>query len=487
MGELQEKGALWFNLYREWMQSEHGDDEALMTSLRYLADSGSQATGAAQRLSTAYDEFYGTAGRLKDLARKDAAGAQRRYPWAPPNIASLLGTARPKTFDELVEHGAGGPWTPVFRAWLAAQRPFAEAAGWFDWMLQNNTRADEWRRHLDPTVKEFADEIGLLKSALRDIHGNKLERSARQAGDLLTEAAQTAAELAQGAALAGGQPNAPVGARQPVQPAQRAPSGGAAQQTPGAPAPATAQPTPRAAAPARSQVPAGVRRQLVAAMPLLTAAPNLTGWAEWLAGRFSSFGGTLAEEAAGLNGYKQLVEGDATDVAEQLTAASEQLTRATDDELFATLAAVRAAVFRLAWDVDLGYPSNYGGWPHQRVAVVVQALMEAQSACLRYAGGLALYRLATDIDRVYDSAAALLDTALQVIAAQVPGYEVDDGAEAWSTHEVVGAKAQLGELTQLVAQWAGEQPAAEEDQATLDEAAYASFGIPYEHLQQLAR
>ena len=107
-------------LYREWMHAEHGGDEALMTSLQYLTDGGSQAASGAPQLSAASDEFYGTAGRWKDLARKGEAEARRRYPWAPKGISSLLGNARPKTFDELLEQGADGPWTPVFRAWLAA-------------------------------------------------------------------------------------------------------------------------------------------------------------------------------------------------------------------------------------------------------------------------------------------------------------------------------------------------------------------------------
>ena len=227
-----------------------------------------------------------------------------------------------------------------------------------------------------------------------------------------------------------------------------------------------------------------VKAQLQLASPLVAKAAELGRWLAWLAPRFTIFGGYLGEEADNLHGYRQLVDGDGAQLGQALQAAQGALGQGTG-AVFAGLAALRNAVYALAWHVDLGYQNYYGGWPHQRLGAVAQAVSEAGSPRLCHEAGTVLAHLAGDVDQVYGVAAGLLDIALQVITAQVPGYDGQDSAQPWGTHEVVGARAELSAIAQTAAGLAGHE-ADEEDEASLEQACQASFGIPYLTFDQVA-
>src|SRR5205814_6301463 len=116
-----------------------------------------------------------------------------------------------------------------------------------------------------------------------------------------------------------------------------------------------------------------------------------------------------------LQGYKALVDGDAAYLGAQMATLADHVARSDDATLFALLSTMRGAVYRLAWNVDLAYPNYYGGWPHQRLWDVVQAISGSGSTQQRYAGGRALYGLLADIETMYDGASGLLDVAKQVV------------------------------------------------------------------------
>jgi hypothetical protein len=237
----------------------------------------------------------------------------------------------------------------------------------------------------------------------------------------------------------------------------------------------------------RSQVPQHVQRQVQLAGPLLQLTPGYLGWVDYAAQRFAHFGGALSERAGGLHQYKALIEGDAGYLAQQIQVLAEHLHGSDDATLFALLSTFRAAVYRLAWNVDLGFQSYFGGWPHDPFWGLVSAIEGADSAKLRYAAGRALFGLVGDVKTLYDSAAGLLDVTKQIVDAQVPGYQIDDGAVPWGTHQVVLAKDEVSGLADTFAAWAGQEPQAEdEDETAADQAAQYTFGMPYESLLQLA-
>jgi hypothetical protein len=143
-------------------------------------------------------------------------------------------------------------------------------------------------------------------------------------------------------------------------------------------------------------------------------------------------------------------------------------------------------VYRLAWNVDLGFQTYYGGWPHEHLAHVVETIRQSESAEFRFAGGRAVYALATDLQNMYDSAVAVLDAAKAMLDEKVPGYEIDDGYQPWDTHEVVGAKTALASILSAASSWAGEQPPESEDHSAADQAAMSAFGLGYHDLLQIA-
>lgn len=479
--ELLGKDRLWVRLYRDWLQSYH---PPYLEGVAFLDKSKAELIESTKRLGQSYPTFYKAAGDLKDAVRKGPA-ALARFPWAPSDAASLLGDARPKNFDAMVEEGAGSPWVRAYRGWLADKQPFAGAETWLDWVLNHGSDTETWEQALDPTVEAFADEIGRLKDRLRETHGNKAQRIGRQIGEaaewvntvgerggLIGAAQQTLTGRPAGgggSAAGAGATSAPAGAR----------PAGAAGAAAGAAAPAAAA-EPDAKAAGRS-----VRAQVMLCDSIIAQATDLSRWVAWLADRFAAFGGSLGEEATNLRGYKQLIDRDAAFLQQQASAAAARL-QAGREELFTRLGKVRDAVYTLAWDIDLGYTNYYGGWPHSRIAVIEQELAAAGSAKLRFESSRLLHGLTGEVGGVYDVASALLDNALELIATEIPGYEDQDSAQVWGTHEVVGASAELAGLAQLAAQWASEQPADDEDEATTDAAANAAFGVPYQSFQQFA-
>jgi hypothetical protein len=471
--ELLGKDRLWMQLYMDWLHATKPDYDA---GLKYLLNSKTRRVEYSARLQQSYPDFYKAAGRLKDAVRKNAAAARTEFPWAPANAAGLLGDARPRNFEDLADGGSGSSWVAAYRGWLEQEEPFDSAAAWLDWLLGQEQSAQEWKRELDPTVEAFAHDIGRLKERLRETHGNRAQRAFRQVGEAVDEVNR----FAQRAGFI--DPSQPVsGDRAPAgqQPMAQRPAG----QQPAGQRPAGQRPpTP----PRRSTARPGVQKNISQAVPLIAGATELGRWVGWLGGRFTACGGVLAQETANLQAYQQLIERDGGSLREQVTAARDQLAAGSDDVLFRRLGAVRDAVYSLAWNVDLAYQNYYGGWPHQRVGTAIQALEGAGPVQLRSAVSGMLTRLLAEVDSIYEAASSVLDVALTAITEEVPGYPGEDSAQVWGAHEMVGARAELAALSQQAGAWAGEQPAADEDEDTLDAAAQAAFGLSYQSLVQAA-
>jgi hypothetical protein len=533
IGELLGKRRLWLELYRDWLG---GYNPAYLDGLAYLSGGQAREVEYAGRLGDAYPAFYRAAGQLKDwLKSHRGADPRARFRWVSGDPAGLLGEARPGDFDALRGQGQKSPWVVLYRGWLASEQPFGHAEDWLDWLLEQGSGRESWERALAPTVEAFGHDIGRLKERLRETHGNKAERVGRR----VAEAAERVGLLqpgqepgGHGAGGGAGGPGAGGGAGGPGAGGQPAGGGaghgaggrvagargvggagqGAGSRQPGAGGQGGAgagQPgagvgqsgagvgqsgagvgqsgagvgqSGAGAGNAAAAVAQQVQAQAQLAAPLVAKASELGRWLGWLAPRFTIFGGYLGEESDNLHGYRQLVDGDGTRLAQVLPEVQESLGQGRD-AMFAALAGLRSAVYALAWNVDLGCQNYYGGWPHQRLATVAQAVSEAGSAQLCHEAGTVLRHLAADVDQVYGVASGLLDVALQVVTAQVPGYR--DAIEVWGTHEVVGARAEVSALAQLAAGLAGHEPG-QEDQAHLEQACQASFGIPYLTFGQIA-
>ncbi len=497
--ELLGKSRLWLDLYRDWLQSYNA---SYVDGLNYLTGSKAQQVEYGRRLSDAYPGFYAAAGALKDWVKKAGRGADAsaQFPWVSGDPGRLVGDARPKDFEALVELGQKSDWMTLFRGWLAHEQPFDHAENWLDWVLEQGSGGESWQQALDPTVEAFAHDIGRLKDRLRETHGNAAERvgdAAERPGpvegqpggtqDRPGTGASGRPEARAGAQHGGGQAGAQHGGGQGG--AQHGGGQAAGAARPGAGQQAAARPgatQPAAAAPReRSTASHQVEGLVHTATPLVAKATELSRWVSWLAQRFAVCGGQLAEEANNLRGYQQLLDRDGPYVNQQGIAVRNALTH-EDGVLFEQLAGLRNAVYGLAWDVDLGYPNYYGGWPHHRLSVVGNAVNDAGSPTLCHEAGLVLGHLTEGLDSVYAMASALLDVALEVISTQIPGYEGEDSAEPWGTHEVTGARTELSGVAQLAAALAAHEPDDDEDQADLDQACRASFGIPYLNLNQLA-
>jgi hypothetical protein len=481
INELLRKNKLWIDLYRDWLREYNS---SYLDGLDFLTSSKGQVIEYTKRFGQSYSTFYKAAGELKDAARKGPA-ALARFPWAPSDTAALLGDARPRTFEALVDEGADSSWARVYRAWATANPPFGNADAWLDWVLGQGTAAETWEQALDPTVEAFADEIGRLKDRLRETHGNKAQRIGRQVG----EAADWVNTLGERGGLIGVATGRGAGPAQPgvAAPAAAAPAAkpaaGAAKPAAGGPGAGAVQ--PGAAAVNGNAAGGAVRSQLVLVAPIVSQAAELSRWSGWLAGRFAAVGGTLGAEATNLQGYQQMIDRDSAYLAQQAGAAQARL-QAKPEELFTRLGKVRDAVYTLAWDVDLGYQNYYGGWPHTRIGDVEQSLQSAGSAQLCFTASRVLHRLVSDVSGVYDVASALLDNALDLLATEIPDYDGYDSAQTWGTHEVVGARGELAALSQVAVQWAGQPPAEAEDTATTDQAANSVLGMAYADFEQVA-
>ena len=81
----------------------------------------------------------------------------------------------------------------------------------------------------------------------------------------------------------------------------------------------------------------------------------------------------------------------------------------------------------------------------------------------------------------------VLDIAQELVHARIPGYDRQDGAQPWASHEVIKARAELGQIAQRVYQWAQAEPAGEQDSGTLDHEAQTVFGIGYDALVAAAQ
>lgn len=474
---LFDKAGIWLQLMHDWVGAKHADH---VEGLNYISKSQTDAAGYTAQLTAAYQEFYGVAGRMKDFARKDPRGVRERYRWAPADAKALLGEARPKTFEALLDEGPTAPWYGVFLAWLVDREPFEKAAQWLPWLVGLESQTAGWMTSINAIMPAFVEEIELLKKALRDNEGTMgtASRRLRQVGEAVGE---VKTKLDQGVDKVMKMPLVPGGEAPKKQtapePKKDAPPPVKKQLPPAKKAPPPVPP--------RSKVPGYIGKQLGLATPLLEKAADYTGWVSWLSGRFGGFGGGLGQQAGTLMQYKGMVEEDILYVTQQTTALATHLRTGDDATLFALLAAYRGAVYRLAWNIDLALRNQLAGWPHDCMWDIVGAVGNSTSAQLRFDGGRALHRLLSDIESVYDRAAGVLDIAKQIVDDnEIPGYVVQDGAEPWSVHQVVMAKDEVAGLLAQAGELAGQQPQEEEDVALVDEAALQTFGVPHQNLLQ---
>jgi len=528
--ELWEKSPLWKTMYRDWLAAHN---PSYVEGLNSISTIEVRLKEYTDRFERAYPEFYKAAGELKDAVRKNEAAARQRFPWAPPNARAMLGDARPKDFEALTAHGHDGSWVTAFQGWLRAHPPFGDADAWFDWVLMRGG-GEAWEKELSAGFEQCVKEVGRLKDELRKREGaaGTARRMARQAGEHIGEAKakfdervehiankevsfgvvdDVAGSFSAGVRAGsrqhqqqqhgnqpqqGNQPRQQGTGQQPGQqrpgqqrPGQQRPGQQRTGQQPGQQHGTQQRPTAKKAPPVppRSEVPRHVQQQVRLAFPLLDNAPNYVSQVDYVAGRFAGFGGELASVAESLRAYKGMVEADAAYVGQQVQTVAAHFTGSDDAALFALLSTMRAAVYRLAWNVDLGFQSYYGGWPHQHLWRVAQNIDSSGSAHLRFAGGRAIYVLTNDLLRLYDGAAALLDITKKVIDHQVPGYQIDDGAVPWGTHQVVLAKDEMSGLSGLTAAWASDPPGDHDDpNATQpDEETMRAFGMAYQDLLQV--
>jgi hypothetical protein len=515
--ELLGKKRLWLDLYRDWLTSHNS---GYLPGLEYMTGSKGNQDEYNARFRRAYPQFYEAAGQLKDAVRRTRDGnATVRFPWAPPDARPLLGHARPSDFDALMELDPTNHWVQVFKVWLEQNPPFEHAASWLDWLLEQGRSGESWVQALDPTVEAFAEEIGRLKKRMSETHGTSGQRFAQRVQDAGERVGLLDPDLRPGGSAAGrggGGQQRPGGggAARPGQPATNRPGGGAAGGGAAAGGAAAGGAAGRPGSPGARTTPGGAAGRAApvgaagvagaagrgapsraaqstavphaealdhAATPLVAKATELSRWVAWLSTRFAVVGGHLAQEAANLQGYQQLIDRDGAALADQLRQLRRGLAGSTTGAIHAKIAGVRNAVFTLAWNVDLGYTSYYGGWPHHSIGLAAQALNNAGSPQLCVEAGQILRRLAGDVESIYTMASGLLDIALQVITTPIPEYTGEDSAEAWGTHEVMGAQAELSGITQLVNGWPQEVED-DEDQADLNHAAQAAFGVPYQNL-----
>ena len=505
--ELRGKSRLWQQMYRDWLESYNS---SYVQGWTYLTGSQAQSAEAKARLRRSYPTFYKAAGDLKDAVRKRPANVAAQFPWAPSDPQSLLGDARPKDIDELLEPGTSAKWADAFRSWLGTTTPADQA--WFDWVRSEGATTQQWEQALDPTVEAFASDIGRLKDRLRETHGNKAERILRQVGEVADDVAQavglsgpqsSGAGGGGGAGAGGWQQAAPQGmqgtraARAQQRAAQQGQGGGGSAGRPGQPGgqqggqqggqPGGGRPgpgqQPPPQRPQRNPLEGALRGQMDLGHNLWPEAPNYATKVRWLGGLLQQWGGHFAETGGLVSAYAEAVE-QYCQAYRGVGDYCRELRQTPGADYAAGIVEYRNAVYGVAWTIDLAFQASYGDWPHRRLGYMITQVEESGNERVQGAARGPLRTALYYICEMYAVGAQALNTAQMVVNQVPPGYQGGDSAEPWGTHEIVGAHAEAADTMER-AHWPAGDERGEPD-ATADEIAESIFGMDISMLYRLA-
>jgi hypothetical protein len=393
----------------------------------------------------------------------------------------------------------------TFTAWGRVRAPFESADGWLDWVV-SQSGGNAWGRTLDPIVAAFADEIGRIKDRMHQRHdsaASQFGRRVQQFGEAMADhwvdkaneirgergGGYSQPQPQQPRTQQGGQqqkPQTQQGAQQQKPQTQQAgqqqkpqTQQGAQQQKP--------QTAPQKK-PATQPDPVGLARhslltQVAVCEQVAPLASEVANTANQLGHKYAALGGVFAAEAECLYAYRQVVSDAARALQVQAAKSKSQSGAITTAGIFDGLRDLRYTAYVLAWQLDLGYRTDAGTWPHDRIQRVLDQVAASQCLGLYDAASQALGALCQATWDLYDRAREVLDALKKLIDSPTRGYDGQDGAVPWGTHEVMAAMAAVGALYGQAMQYAGQPSTDDDDEAARDQAARDSFGVGYADLQ----
>jgi len=341
------------------------------------------------------------------------------FSWVTVEADAILGVARPKNAEGLLKKTTG-VWHQLYRDWLAEYHPRQSAA--FEFVasaggrprLQGRQRYDRHLAALDETYDEFYAAVGELKQALDERTG-----TARRLAHFAGTAAATAQEVARSKAVTS---MAKAVGAEPLQNL----AAGAAGRVRTAVGPSGPQSVEATVSPEEYEA------AVFAAAQWFAVSPDLDTYLEWLAvlaDRLSAFGGRLDEHGGWLATTAQDVVGWRQELSNRLVGEP-------------ALAAVREAVYWLAYHVDLlAYPSG-GETPQRAVWSLVNDLHERSAFVLYQYVRPTLEELLGQLDSAYYYGGLALDHAARAISQVVPGYP-GDAFEPWARHQLTMYRTEL--------------------------------------------
>jgi hypothetical protein len=235
---------------------------------------------------------------------------------------------------------------------------------------------------------------------------------------------------------------------------------------------------------------AAARKQLLAQLDVCEQlAPmgiDVAQTANQLGHKYAALGGVFAQEAACLYAYFQVVSDAARGLQAQAVKSRSQSAAITTLGIFDALRDLRYSAYVLAWQIDLGYRTDVGKWPHDRIHAVLSAVDNSQCIPLYEVAGQASAALCSPTWELYDKARQALDAAKQLVDHRTPGYDGQDGAVPWGVHEVMAAIDGVNAAYSYATQFAGQPPGEVVDETAREEAAQSCFGVTYEQLASAA-
>jgi hypothetical protein len=497
---LEKSNPVWRQLFQDFAGAVYPQ---YANGLSELGAEQARIEDYSTKLQSEYDKFYAAVGDLKTAVRKDPASVRTRFPWAPPDPRSLLGDARPKTFRELLDEGPGSRWYGVFKAYLVGVQHMGAADG-FDWLVRVRS-GSSWTRSLEPIVAAFADQIGRIKEQLHqknDSSASQFARRARQVGEAMADHWVDKAEELAGRSPRY-QPQAPQPQhspppgqqRQQDQPKPQTTQGQQGAQKPGTTTQAQQKPgtttqgqqqrkTPAQQPQVKPDPVAAARKQLLTQVDicdrLAAMGIDVAQTANQLGHKYAALGGVFAQEATCLYAYFQTVSEASRSLQAQAVKSRSQSAAITTLGIFDALRNLRYAAYVLAWQLDLGYRTDAGKWPHDRIQAVLTAVDSAQCQALYQVAGQATGALCRPTWELYDKAREALDVAKLLVDHQTPGYDGQDGAVPWGVHEVMPALDGVNAVYTYAMQFAAQPPGDDVDETARDEAAQSCLGVTYD-------
>ena len=376
-------------------------------------------------------------------------------------------------------------------------------------MQADGATTQQWEQALDPTVEAFATDIGRLKDRLRETHGNKAERILRQVGEVVDDVVDGISEAFTQPGSGGGAPGGGgAGGWQGAQPMQGARAARAAQRAQqggqgggqgrqgaaggGRPVSKSAG-RPRAGGlpagqpqqrPPRDPLEPGLRYQLDLAHNLWPEGPNYATKCRWVGRLMQQWGGVFAGDGGLILSYAESVQ-QYSDTLRGVQRRAQDACRTPGANLNGALVELRNAVYGLAWTIDLAFQSNFGDWPQRRVGYLIDQVEGCGNERVQSAARAPLRSLLYYIADMYPDGVQALDTALAVISDEPEGYRGGDQAEAWGTHEIIGAQAEAVAAMDRV-YWPPAPGGYQEPDAEADQVAEGIFGMGLDLLTRLA-